>query len=485
MPRDAATSGGGRSRRAAGGEAREQLRIEFLVGGLEPVPAAFDFPFGASQDGGGGRAARDALERAAQSDRRAVFQQPFLGDGAVEKGCQGRPAAMHIAPDFSEAAGDVFAQGNGRMARPVVREEEIAGDIDEDSAGPPPRRREAGAGGAEGGMRVGVGVDGAVETHARGEIGVEGGGIQPAQVVGEEVAGGGSDRPAVGQVQMGEQIHGQVYPCRIFHTVENIFPLCGKIAKMFSMVWKTGGSGHELRVPAWGKRAVFGVERGRAGRVSWARVKVSIWSKGKAMAEELQHLIERIRKEGVESGEKAADSLVAEAKKKAAAIVAEAQKQAKDLAEKADKDAAAFAERGKKTLEQAARDLLISIGGSVGDVVGGIVDAKVGAALTPELVAQMLLKLAEAYAKDGGSGGIVAMLGETDAAAVKAAFAKEYQTKLAAGIQIESDKGIFKGFRVGAKGGQVFHDFTKEAIAESLASFLRPDLAQIVKKAAE
>ncbi len=203
------------------------------------------------------------------------------------------------------------------------------------------------------------------------------------------------------------------------------------------------------------------------------------------MAEELQHLIERIRKEGVESGEKAADSLVAEAKKKAAAIVAEAQKQAKDLVAKAETDATAFAERGRQTLQQAARDLLISIGGSVGDVVAGIVDAKVGAALAPDLVAQMLVKLAEAYAKSGGEGGIVAMLGEADAAAVKELFAKEYQGKLAAGIQIESDKGIFKGFRVGAKGGQVFHDFTKEAIAESLASFLRPELAQIVKKAAE
>ena len=102
-----------------------------------------------------------------------------------------------------------------------------------------------------------------------------------------------------------------------------------------------------------------------------------------------------------------------------------------------------------------------------------------------ELMAQMLLKLAEAYAKDGAEGGIVAMLGEADAAAVKAAFAKEYQSKLAAGIQIESSKEIFKGFRVGAKGGQVFHDFTKEAIADSLANFLRPELAQIVKKAAE
>ncbi|MGD9782499.1 MAG: ATPase [Kiritimatiellia bacterium] len=203
------------------------------------------------------------------------------------------------------------------------------------------------------------------------------------------------------------------------------------------------------------------------------------------MAEELQHLIERIRKEGVESGEKAADSLVAEAKKKAAAIVAEAQKQAKDMVAKAEADSAAFAERGKATLRQSARDLLISIGGSVGDVVAGIVDAKVGAALTPDLMAQMLLKLAEAYARDGAEGGIVAMLGEADAAAVKAAFAKEYQSKLAAGIQIESSKEIFKGFRVGAKGGQVFHDFTKEAIADSLSNFLRPELAQIVKKAAE
>ena len=203
------------------------------------------------------------------------------------------------------------------------------------------------------------------------------------------------------------------------------------------------------------------------------------------MAEELQHLIERIRKEGVESGEKAAESLVAEAKQKAAKIVADAQKQAKDLVAKAETDSAAFADRGRATLQQAARDLLISVGGAIGKVVGGIVEAKVGAALTPDLMAQMLLKLAEAYAKDGGAGGIVAMLGEADAAAVKAAFAKEYQNKLAAGIQIESDREIFQGFRAGAKDGQVFHDFTKEAIAESLANFLRPELAQIVKKAAE
>lgn len=200
------------------------------------------------------------------------------------------------------------------------------------------------------------------------------------------------------------------------------------------------------------------------------------------MAEQLQHLIDRIRQEGVENGEKTAEALVAEAKKKAADIVAEAQKKAQDATAKAEADAKAFAERGRQTLQQAARDLLISIGGSVGRVVSGVVDAKVGAALTPETVGQMLVKLAASY---GSAENLTVALGEADAAALKGGVSKEVNDMLAKGLQIESDREIFKGFRLGTKGGQVFHDFTKEAIAESLANFLRPDLADVVKKAAK
>ena len=200
------------------------------------------------------------------------------------------------------------------------------------------------------------------------------------------------------------------------------------------------------------------------------------------MAEQLQHLIDRIRQEGVENGEKTAEALIADAKKKAAAIVAEAQKKAQEATAKADADAKAFAERGRQTLQQAARDLLISIGGSVGRVVSGVVDAKVGAALTPETVGQMLVKLAASY---GSAENLTVALGEADAAALKGGVSKEVNDMLAKGLQIESDKEIFKGFRLGTKGGQVFHDFTNEAIAESLANFLRPDLADVVKKASK
>lgn len=203
------------------------------------------------------------------------------------------------------------------------------------------------------------------------------------------------------------------------------------------------------------------------------------------MAEELQHLIERIRNEGVASGEKQAADLVAQAKEKAATLVADADKKAKERVAQAEKDAAAFTERSQKTLEQASRDLLITIGNAVADVVGKLVDTQVEEALSPDLVSQMLLKLADGYAKDGGDSiDFKAVMSESDAAAVKAFFAKEYQNLLAKGLEISSDKDVFKGFRAGRKDGQVFHDFTKEAIAESLSSFLRPQLADIVKKSA-
>ena len=69
--------------------------------------------------------------------------------------------------------------------------------------------------------------------------------------------------------------------------------------------------------------------------------------------------------------------------------------------------------------------------------------------------------------------------------AARAGIAKENKDKLATGLEIQSDRNLFKGFTVGVRGGQVMHDFSKDAIAESLASFLRPELAELVKQAAE
>ena len=83
------------------------------------------------------------------------------------------------------------------------------------------------------------------------------------------------------------------------------------------------------------------------------------------MAEDLQNLLDRIQKDGVEQAEAQAETILAQARDKAAAILREAEKQAAETRVGAEKDAEVFVERSTKTLEQAARDFLISVGRSV------------------------------------------------------------------------------------------------------------------------
>ena len=45
---------------------------------------------------------------------------------------------------------------------------------------------------------------------------------------------------------------GRTFSGWVFHGVENFFPWRGKIAKKFSMAWKTGGGGNVRRVAAPG-----------------------------------------------------------------------------------------------------------------------------------------------------------------------------------------------------------------------------------------
>ena len=80
------------------------------------------------------------------------------------------------------------------------------------------------------------------------------------------------------------------------------------------------------------------------------------------MAEDLQALMERIQKDAVEKAELAAADIISKAKDKAAEIVRAAEDEAKAKLENADKEAQAFTERSERTLEQSARDLLLSVG---------------------------------------------------------------------------------------------------------------------------
>ena len=189
------------------------------------------------------------------------------------------------------------------------------------------------------------------------------------------------------------------------------------------------------------------------------------------MSEDLQSLLEKINRDGVEKANAAAEAILADAKAKAAEIVKNANAEAASAKAAAEKAAADYASRAAETVSQAARDTIRKIEASVTAMLTNLLAKDVDKALADE-------KNVAALALEAVKG----LVGKADVA-VPAKLAPALKAQLAARpeLTVVTDDSLGTGFSVRVDGGRVEHAFTGEVIAEELAKRLRPDLAKLVK----
>lgn len=199
------------------------------------------------------------------------------------------------------------------------------------------------------------------------------------------------------------------------------------------------------------------------------------------MAEELQHLIDRIQREAVDTGEQQAAKIVAQAREKAAAIVKEAEAQAALIVEKANADAQQYTVRGQQALAQSARDLLITVGAGVEKIFARLVSDAVDQAMDTATLQAMLAKIVDHYLAAGGhASSVEVLLDKADQAGLASLFKQRFAAELAQGLQVTVDPRTAKGFKIRLRDKHIEHDFSREAIAGAVAQFLRPALAETV-----
>ncbi|MBU4289915.1 MAG: ATPase [Verrucomicrobia bacterium] len=204
------------------------------------------------------------------------------------------------------------------------------------------------------------------------------------------------------------------------------------------------------------------------------------------MADELQSLIERIQREGVEKAEADAAAIVTRVKAKAAEIVKAAEAQAQAILKQADADARVYTERSTITLTQAARDVLIAVGQGLESILDEVVRKQVGQALSPETLETMLGRIAQAYAARGMTENrLTVLLSPDDQQNLARLVEAGVRDALGQGVDLRADDRIIKGFRISIQDGHVVHDFTEAAIAEAIGALLKPHLGEIVHRAAQ
>jgi V/A-type H+/Na+-transporting ATPase subunit E len=201
------------------------------------------------------------------------------------------------------------------------------------------------------------------------------------------------------------------------------------------------------------------------------------------MPEDLQALIDRLQRDAVDEGRRRAREIVEEAEAKASASWREAEARSAALLEQAERDARAFTERSVVALDQAGRDLLIAVSQSFERMLDDLVHDSLMEELRPGLLAEMLVKMAEAYAARSSRERRTAMLlNQADLDEMVVLYAQRYRDRLASGVELRLDNSIVKGFRLTMAEDHVEHDFTIEAIAEALTHHLRPRLAEILPR---
>ena len=203
------------------------------------------------------------------------------------------------------------------------------------------------------------------------------------------------------------------------------------------------------------------------------------------MDEQLQSLLDRIRHDGVERAEAEAADIVGEAKERARRVVAEAEAQADGLRRQAEADAEASRERAEKALEQTGRDFLLALQRSIEAILRQTLRDTVATALTPDVVADMLVRLAEAYAAhDMNESRVDVLLTPEDREAIAALVMRKYRDLVNQGLTLRADERLDKGFKVSFVDDNLYHDFSLSALAEALAPVLKPPLGEIVERAA-
>ncbi|TFG84887.1 MAG: V-type ATP synthase subunit E [Spirochaetales bacterium] len=193
----------------------------------------------------------------------------------------------------------------------------------------------------------------------------------------------------------------------------------------------------------------------------------------------VQELLDKIKHDGVESAEVEAGKIRGEAEKERIRLVEDARKEAKAIVEKAKADAKREEESGKAALGQASRDLVLAFRGEIEKVLAALVRAELDTAFDADVLKKALPAIVEAWAKDGRDD-LSVLVPEKDLKALEVFFRDKLTERLKQGVELKPLRGTKAGFRIGQKDGAAYYDFSAEAVAGMLGSYLNSRLAAIV-----
>ncbi|MEE9499969.1 MAG: hypothetical protein V3V42_01605 [Candidatus Omnitrophota bacterium] len=195
------------------------------------------------------------------------------------------------------------------------------------------------------------------------------------------------------------------------------------------------------------------------------------------MEMDLNSLIDKIKREGVQEAQKDAGNVVSHAREEAKEIINAAEKEKADIIKDAKVQAGNFRKSAEVAVKQAARDVLLGLRGRIAELFTRVVKDNISRELTPDVLKEVIVSAVRNFRK-GGTLDIEVLVSKKDRDKLQKSLFSALAKETKAHLTLTGASGIEKGFRIGEKGKDSYFDFTGEAITESFTRYLNPKLVE-------
>ncbi|MDR3167888.1 MAG: V-type ATP synthase subunit E [Treponema sp.] len=198
---------------------------------------------------------------------------------------------------------------------------------------------------------------------------------------------------------------------------------------------------------------------------------------------QLQELIDKIKRDGIESASEEASRLKAQAEGEAKRIVEAARREAEAIITKGKADAERSEKAGVAALEQASRNLVLAFKTEIETLLDKLLAGDVAASYGDDVLKAVLPELIKGWAHSPGENSPDLILSEGSLKKLESYFRDKLASELKQGLELKSDRNLSAGFRIANKDGSAYYDFSAESVAEQLSAYLNPRLSEILKNA--
>lgn len=198
---------------------------------------------------------------------------------------------------------------------------------------------------------------------------------------------------------------------------------------------------------------------------------------------QLQELLDQIKKDGVEAAEAQAEAILTEAQAQADKIIADANAQADKILQNAKNENDRTVKSGEDALRQAGRNLLISFRESVTRELNAVISEAVTAAYASDDFAQLIINTVQRWADNPEAEELSVILNSEELQALEATVLAGLKDRMVSGVTLKASDSFDGGFRIAVNNGDVYYDYSPEAVVEMLTGYLSPKVTALLKEA--